>query len=254
MLTHERKAYLLRHLANDGRIVAKSISPILGVSHDTIRRDLRELAKEGLLRRVHGGAVPIAKASLPYDIREDIASPEKAAIGRHAAHMIEPGQVVFLDGGTTAVQVAQSLPTDLKATIITHSPIVAIQLVRCPDLEIEIIGGRLYRHSIVACGSVAMEWIDRFRPDLSLIGATGLHPQIGITTNDGEEAQIKRGIITRSGETLILASSEKFGAASAYKLADWADVDGCIVPGNIADTTHDLFGHLDCEFHFAPVR
>ena len=131
MLTRQRKELLLSRLKQDGRIVAKSLSEELGLSEDTIRRDLRELAGEGLLERVHGGALPLA-APLPaspamgnFAQRQQISSDAKPAIGRAAARMITAGQVVFIDGGTTAVQLARHLPADLKCTVVTHRPSIA---------------------------------------------------------------------------------------------------------------------------------
>ena len=105
----------------------------MGVSEDTIRRDLRELAQEGLLQRVHGGALPASPAIADFSGRELLAPDGKIAIGRAAARMVQRGQVVILDGGTTARQVARHLPLDLKATIVTHSPTIALELVNHPD-------------------------------------------------------------------------------------------------------------------------
>jgi DeoR/GlpR family transcriptional regulator of sugar metabolism len=247
MLSHERKAHLLSLLAASGSLIAKDVSRALGLSEDTIRRDLRELAKEGRLKRVHGGAVPIAPANAPFPRRIAIATPEKIEIGRCGATMIEQGQVVFLDGGTTALQLARHLPQGLSATIITHSPNVAMELLNHERLEVEIVGGRLLRHSIVTSGAATVAWLDRYRPDICFIGATGLHPDQGVTTGDSEEAEVKRAIIARSGAALILASSEKFGAVSSFEIAKWADIDGLIVSKEAESRASALFGHLGCE-------
>src|SRR5579859_5323127 len=130
MLTSQRKEYLLDLLRKTGQIVAKSVSQELGLSEDTIRRDLRDLAAEGRLQRVHGGALPASPAVASLEIREQVSIDGKAAIGRAAAGMIRPGQLVMLDGGTTAIQIARHLPADLAATIVTHSPAVAMELAR----------------------------------------------------------------------------------------------------------------------------
>src|SRR5215470_19734155 len=104
MLTSERKALILQRLRQDGRVIAKAFSQELNLSEDTIRRDLRELAGAGLLQRVHGGALPSSPAMADFATRRSVATSGKRAIGRAAAGMVQPGQVVFLDGGTTAVQ------------------------------------------------------------------------------------------------------------------------------------------------------
>ncbi|WP_424974995.1 DeoR/GlpR family DNA-binding transcription regulator [Dinoroseobacter sp. S124A] len=251
MLSHERKTHLLSLLASQGRLVARDVSRDLGVSEDTIRRDLRELAKEGRLKRVHGGAVPVAPANAPFPRRIGLATPEKIEIGRHAAAMVEPGHVVFIDGGTTALQLARHLPHALNATVITHSPNVVMELLNHTHLEVEIVGGRLLRHSIVTSGAATIEWLDRYRPDLCFIGATGLHPDEGITTGDSEDAAVKRAVIARSGAAVILGSSEKFGTVAACEIARWAEIDGLVVSGEAAPRATELFGHLGCEIHMS---
>jgi len=234
MLTQERKAHIQAVLRRDGRVVAKALSRALGLSEDTIRRDLRELASEGLLQRVHGGALPSSPAMASFARRLDIATAEKVALGRAAAHMVRPGQVVFLDGGTTAIQVARHLPPDLIAAIVTHSPSIAVELATHAGVTLELIGGRLFKHSIVTIGEMAIEGIERVHPDLYFMGVTGVHPQLGLTTGDAEEAAVKRAISRHAAETIVLASREKLGAASPYQVVPLAGVGALIVGADIA--------------------
>jgi len=222
MLTHQRKQYLLDLLQSEGQIIAKAVSDSLGLSEDTIRRDLRELAKEGLLERVHGGALPLLKRSpalAPFAGREQISTDTKIAIGRAAAAMIQAGQVVFIDGGTTAVQLARQLPHDLSATVVTHSPSIAVELVEHPHIEVLMLGGRLYKHSIVGVGAATVEAISRIRADLYFMGVASLHPLAGITTGDYEEACVKRALSNAAARTVVLASPEKLDTASAFQIA-----------------------------------
>ena len=253
MLTQERKAHILSILEKTGSVIAKDVSRDLQLSEDTIRRDLRELAQLGHLKRVHGGAVPVSPAIVPFAGRVAIASPEKTAIGHYAAQMIESGQVVFLDGGTTALQLARQIPKSLQATIVTHSPNVAMELINHDKIDVEIIGGRLLRHSVVTCGAATLTWLDRYRPDLCFIGATGLHRDKGITTGHSEEAEVKRAVIARSGSAVILASSEKLGAVSSFVLADWPDIDGIIVSKDGYDRAKHLFADINCDIHQASI-
>lgn len=229
MLTSERKALILDVLRRDGRVVAKRLSQDLGLSEDTIRRDLRELAADGRLQRVHGGALPSSPAVANFAGRQALASSTKTAIGRAAARLIQPGQIVFLDGGTTAVQLARHLAPDLRATIVTHSPSVAVELVGHSGVDVELIGGRLFKHSVVATGARAAEAIARVRADLYFMGVTGIHPEAGLTTGDAEEAAIKRLIVGQSAETVVLASSEKLGAASPYVVVPLSSVSTLVV-------------------------
>jgi DeoR/GlpR family transcriptional regulator of sugar metabolism len=228
MLTTQRKAHILAVLKRDGQVVAKALSRDLALSEDTIRRDLRELASEGLLQRVHGGALPASPAVVDFAGRQRIASEPKAAIGKAAAGMVRTGQLVFLDGGTTAVQMARHLPLDLRATVVTHSPSVAVALVDHLEIEVILIGGRLFKHSLVTVGAATMEAIGRVHADAYFMGVTGIHPSKGLSTGDFEEAEIKRALIGAAAETIVLASSEKLNAVSPHVIAPLGSVSGIV--------------------------
>ena len=228
MLTTHRKQQILSLLKRNGQVIAKDVSQSMGVSEDTIRRDLRELAQEGLLQRVHGGALPASPAVADFAGRELLTPDGKVAIGRAAAKMIQPGQVVILDGGTTARQVARHIPLDLKATVVTHSPTIALELVNHPDVEVILIGGRMFKHSVVAVGAAAIEAISQVHADTYFMGVTGIHPKTGLTTGDYEEAAVKRALSHAAAETIVLASSEKLNAASPYAVISLAEISGII--------------------------
>lgn len=247
MLTRQRKELLLRILREEGQIVAKTLSESLGLSEDTIRRDLRELAKEGLLERVHGGALPASPAQASFAARESIATDAKPAIARAAAAMITPGQGVFIDGGTTAVQLARALPKNLQATIITHSPSVAVELEHHAQLDVILIGGRLFKHSMVASGAAALEALEGMRADLFFMGVCSLHPEAGITTGDYDEACMKRAISARSGRTIVLASREKLGTAAPYRIAPLESIDAVIVNDGVDDALASRFREAGIE-------
>jgi DeoR/GlpR family transcriptional regulator of sugar metabolism len=232
MLTTQRKKHLLDLLNKNGQLVAKTLSEQLGLSEDTIRRDLREMAKEGLLQRVHGGAMPVLPVSpalAGFAEREHISSDAKLAIGRAAAALIEPGQVVFIDGGTTSASLVRHLPKDLKATVVTHSPSTAIELINHPYIDVVMIGGRLFKHSIVAVGAAAIEAIGRIRADLYFMGVCSLHPETGVSTGDFEEACVKRAMSAAATQTIVLVSPEKLGTAAPFQIVGLAQVDRIIV-------------------------
>lgn len=220
MLTSQRKKLILEKLAREGQVLAKQLSEMFGLSEDTIRRDLRELDSEGLLQRVHGGALPVSPAIAPFAERNQQESGAKRAIARAAAAMILPGQVAIVDGGTTSAELVKQLPLSLQATIVTHSPSVAVGLVDHPQIEVILIGGRLYKHSIVTVGAAAVEAMSHIRADLYFMGVTGVHPSAGLSTGDLEEAYIKRALAARAAETVVLASAAKLNAASQYAIGD----------------------------------
>jgi DeoR/GlpR family transcriptional regulator of sugar metabolism len=219
MLTEERKALLLTHLKKDGRIVAKSFSKKLKLSEDTIRRDLRELAAEGLLTRVHGGALPASPTIANLASRRTMALEEKQRLGRAGARLMTVGSIAFVDGGTTNLEMVKCLPLDLVAKIITHSPGIACALENHANIDVILIGGKLFRHSMVATGAATFRTIQTLNADMFFLGLTGLHPDMGLTTGDFEEAELKQAIMARAAETIVLATSEKLGAVSAHKIA-----------------------------------
>jgi len=237
MLTSHRKNLILERLQRDGQFIAKEFSRELGLSEDTIRRDLRELAGDGRLQRVHGGALPASPAVADFAVRQRLGSEGKAAIGRAAAALVQPGQVIILDGGTTAVQVARHLAQNLRATVVTHSPSVAVALVAHSQVEVVLLGGRLFKHSIVAVGAAVIEAAAQVRADIFFMGVTGIHPEAGLSTGDLEEAHVKRALSRRAAETIVLASSEKLHAASAYVIVPLSEVSGMVVE---ADAPEEL--------------
>ncbi|WP_077035583.1 DeoR/GlpR family DNA-binding transcription regulator [Pelomonas sp. KK5] len=247
MLTAQRKQWLLARLAADGRLVAKDLAAELATSEDTIRRDLRELAAAGRLQRVHGGALPASAAMGDLRVREQVSVEDKVALGRAGAALVEEGQVVLLDGGTTALQVARHLRPGLRATIVTHSPTVAIEAAAHPQLEILMLGGRLFRHSMVNVGAAVIDAASRLRADLYFMGVTGVHPEAGLTTGDAEEAAVKRALHERAAETVVLASREKLLAASPFLVVPLAAASRVIVPADTPARTCRLLKASRCD-------
>ena len=241
MLAAQRQELLLERLTSQGRIVAKDVAAELGLSEDSIRRDLREMAAAGLCQRVYGGALPISPAIADLKTCTNVQPDSKGRVAARAAALITPGSTAILDGGTTALAVARALPSDLAATVVTHSPIVAAALVDHPTVEIHLIGGRIFKHSGVACGAAAVEAAAGVNADLFLMGVTGVHATAGLTTGDADEAAMKRALSRRSADTYVLASAEKIGAASRFAVLRLADVAGIVTDVDADDPAlHDV--------------
>ena len=228
MLAAQRRDFLLNRLQSDGRLVAKDVAAEFGVTEDSVRRDLRELAAAGLCQRVYGGALPVSPAVADYAARGSVSPAAKQRVAAAAAALIRPGSTVLLDGGTTALAVTAALPSDLRATVVTHSPTVAAALVEHPTVEVYVLGGRLFKHSAVTCGAAAAEAAAGVHADLFLLGVTGVHHEAGLTTGDPDEAAMKRTLAGRAAETYVLASHEKIGAASPYTVLPLRAVSGII--------------------------
>jgi DeoR/GlpR family transcriptional regulator of sugar metabolism len=147
--------------------------------------------------------------------------------------LIEPGATVLLDGGTTTLAMVDALPRSFSGTVITHSPTIAAALLH-HDAEVIVLGGRIFKHSAVACGAAAMEAAQNISADLFFLGVTGVHTETGLSTGDADEAAMKRALAARAAETFALASEEKLGAASRFGILP---LDG--VTGIVADLDPD---------------
>lgn len=236
MLAAERRELMLERLARDGRIVAKDLAAELGLSEDSVRRDLRELAAAGLVERVYGGALPASPALADYATRTAIATDSKQRVAARAVGLIPPGGTVLLDGGTTALAVARALPGEFTGTVVTHSPTVAAELVDHPSADVFVLGGRLFKHSAVTLGAAAAEAAAAVSADVFLLGVTGVHPEHGLTTGDPDEAAMKRLLAARAADTYVLASVEKIGAVSRHRVLPLAEVAGVVTDAPAADT------------------
>jgi DeoR/GlpR family transcriptional regulator of sugar metabolism len=243
LLTSERKALILERIRSQGRLVAKAFAEELGLSEDTVRRDLREMAGDGLLTRVHGGALPIQPDLPDFTARRAMASNDKQRLGERAAAMIAPGQTIFLDGGTTNAALARALPRNFSFTVVTHSPTIAGELEHHPTAEVLLIGGRLYKHSMVALGAIASAAIASIRPDMFFLGVTAIHPRHGFSTGDFEEAAIKRQIAAQSHETWVLATLDKLDAASPVTIMPLEAAAGVIIPKAVEPRQIEMLGN-----------
>jgi DeoR/GlpR family transcriptional regulator of sugar metabolism/transposase len=244
MLAAERRDLLLARLGQDGKLVARDLAAELGLSEDSLRRDLRELAAAGLCQRVYGGALPVSPAVGPFASRSEIAPDSKRRVAARAAQLITPGTTVVLDAGTTALEVVAALPPDLDATIITHSATTAAALAGHPTVSVFMLGGQLHKQSVSASGATAAAAASEVRADLALLVLSGIHPTEGITAVDAEVAALRRILISRAADTYILASIEKLGTVCAYKVTGLADVAGIITD---APADHPIVRQLHDE-------
>ncbi|HWF35053.1 MAG TPA: DeoR/GlpR family DNA-binding transcription regulator [Solirubrobacteraceae bacterium] len=233
MLTDERRALILDRLRTQGRVLAADLTAELEVSSDTIRRDLRELHEAGLLRRVHGGALPRHGDAAPFATRQGRAPEAKASIARKAAEIVRDGQVVVLDGGTTTLELARALPDELRASVITTSPPIALALADHPRLEVTVVGGTLRPNALVTVGAAAVEALKVIRADVVFLGVCGLHPEIGVTTDNLEERHVKAAMIDGAAEVVALADHDKLGTAMPVVVAPLSAVTQLVTDADV---------------------
>lgn len=218
MLKEERHRRILEWLTAEGRVIAAELGERLGVSGYTIRRDLDELGEARRLLRVHGGAVARSPVAATYEEREQQGVPGKIATARAAARLLEPGQVVILDGGTTALHLVDALPPGHTGTFITHCPAVATALMRHEGLEVILVGGTLDRRARVAVGARVIETYQRLTADVCFLGVWALNAAQGMSGPYHEEVEVRRVLLGRADRVVGLASREKLGTAAAFSV------------------------------------
>jgi DeoR/GlpR family transcriptional regulator of sugar metabolism len=236
VLTAERRQAILGRLTRDGKVVASELVVALGVSEDTVRRDLRELADQGLVQRVHGGALAPAPSTGSFARRLEIAHEAKAALAEAALPLLQGARVIVLDGGTTTLELARRLSPTHACTVVTNSPPVAVALADHPLADVVLVGGRLHKADQVTVGSTAVQALRAIRADISVLGVCSLHPEIGVTTIDEEESHVKHAIVACAGEVIALATADKLRSASPWVVASLADVDHLVTDGDASLT------------------
>ena len=236
MLTAERRQEILSRLDRDGKVVASELVAALGVSEDTVRRDLRELAAGGLVQRVHGGALPLVVPAASFALRLHVAAEAKAELAEAALPLLESANVIVLDGGTTSLELARRLPAGRVCTILTNSPPVASALAEHPTAEVVLIGGRLLKDPQVAVGPEALAALREVRADACVLGICSLHPELGVTTNDHDEAHVKRAMVEAAAEVIALATADKLRTAAPWVVSPLADVTHLVTDADPAVT------------------
>jgi DeoR/GlpR family transcriptional regulator of sugar metabolism len=222
MLTEERRRAILSRLERDGKVVAADLVDALGVSEDTVRRDLRELAAQGLAQRVHGGALPPpapARLAPSFRARRAIDPAGKALIAAAGVALARPGDVILLGGGTTLLEFARRLPDDLDATVVTTGPDIAAALADHRALEVVQVGGRVHPDARTVVGAEAVAAVREVRADLCVLGVCSLHPQAGLTALHREEAQVERAMLEGAVRVATLTGAEKLGSAGPFPVA-----------------------------------
>ncbi len=227
LLLGERQTLIKTRLAAQGRVIAADLAQELGVSEDTIRRDLREMAAAGLCRRVYGGALP-PTPDTRFSERVGTDDERKEALARAAAALVQPGLCVFLDGGSTNLAIARALPEDKRLTVATNMPAIAAVLIDRPGIEVIQIGGPIDRKTGAAIGAKALRDAEMLRPDLCVLGVCGLHPDVGVTAFGFEDAEFKRFMALRSRAVLAAVTNDKLAMAAPYTVIPIERLDRAI--------------------------
>ncbi|MEW5979762.1 MAG: DeoR/GlpR family DNA-binding transcription regulator [Acidobacteriota bacterium] len=224
LLREERQMHILRMLEREGRVVVTGLCRVLNVSEDTIRRDLRALEERGLARKVHGGALHRLASVVPYEVRKVQDFDVKDRIGRRAAEMVNEGDSVIIDHGSTTLSMAKAL-TVSRLRVVTNSFEIARAVAEKPHYELIILGGRWDNTHQEIVGPMAVQQISQYHLDKVFIGMTALSRREGITDLSEADAVLKRAMI-EAGETVIgLADSSKVGKVAFCRVGDLDSLD-----------------------------
>ncbi len=225
MLKEERLEYILKKLQTDQKVLQTELSTDLQVSEDTVRRDLESLAQSGLLIKVRGGAIPHSPNPYSFKERIHLHQDDKVNMARKALSLVEDGQTIILDGGTSTLSLVKLFPPQLKLTVITNSVPIVMQLVEHPGVDVIFTGGRIHKASQVAGGLDTIQMFRKIRADIGFLGVCSLHPILGVTGMDLEEAEVKSTIVDSSSRIVTLATGDKMGTAEPYKVCGITDID-----------------------------
>lgn len=208
-----RKQNILHYVCSRGFAAPEEMARRLNVAAITVRRDLIWLEKAGLLKRVHGGAVPknVPLAVTRADVRMRIASAEKRAIAVAAAALVQPGERLFLDAGSSCSYLADALPADMELTVITHSLDAVLKLMSKRGIHVISPGGELDERLNAFVGPVTETALAAFHADKAFLGTAGIDLQAGLTENSMVEGRIKALMAGNAKETFLLADGSKFG-------------------------------------------
>lgn len=225
-LDQVRHEMILERLSSDRKIAVATMASDLDVSMETIRRDLKLLEDRGLLRRIHGGAIPVLPQSdRPFQKRSRIAFQEKTAIAALVTPMLKEGMSIFLDTGTTTLAVARELAVVPALTIFTNSIDIGLVVSRQKRHEVRLTGGTVRPDDNALIGYDAIESLRKYHFDLALMGIVGVHLEGGFMDFGDDEAELRRAAARQAGRSIILADHNKFGRLGRLRTFDLGGVD-----------------------------
>jgi DeoR family fructose operon transcriptional repressor len=238
MYAAERRREILARARERGRVEVEALSKGFDVSAETIRRDLNSLREEGMLRRVHGGAIPVERLSLEFPLaqRDQLMTQEKDAIADRALDLVPRSGTILLDAGSTTSRLALRLPESSELSVVTNSPAIGISLAQRDDLTVMLLGGRIRQKTSATVDDWAVEAASQILVDVAFIATNGFSRSRGLTTPDLAEARIKRAMIASARKVVLLADHTKLDSDCFAKFADLADVDLLISDAGLSDT------------------
>ncbi|MBL8594455.1 MAG: DeoR family transcriptional regulator [Kaistia sp. SCN 65-12] len=249
MLTDERHDVIRALLLSDGRVVANELAARFGVSEDTVRRDLRELAKAGYCRRVHGGALAPAPVAMPISARVEKDAGTKTRLAAEAVKLLQPRHTVFIDAGSTNYAIAQAIPRSIELTVVTNAPAIAAALADHELATVIMLGG-IYKGALGSVGGNAtVEAVEAIYADLVFLGSCAIDVTFGVSALDAVEAEVKRAMVMQSRAVAVAATSDKLGLAAPFRVARPASLTHLVVEAGADAALLDDFAAQGTTIH-----
>lgn len=245
----QRQAFIQQILLENGRVICSDLATRLNVSEHTIRRDLHELSKEGICKKVYGGAVVMLPESSDYSTRKSKKTEQKSIIAQKCARLVKSGSCIFIDSGTTNLLMAEALPAELSLTVVTNSPEIAAVLLKKPLYEVIILGGQLQRSTGGSVGATALAQLREIFFDQGFIGGCAMAPESGLTGFDYADCEFKRAAIRQCNETIVALTADKIPAVARYVVASSSEVDVLVVEENISKAYGEAFREHDIRIY-----
>lgn len=227
MYADERHTQIMSLARARGRVDVNALAQRFDITTETVRRDLDRLERRGLLRRVHGGALPIERVGLEPAVaeREIRHRGEKVRIGRAAVAHLPMTGAVLIDAGTTTIELASALPDDRELTVVTNALHIAMQIAHRPNYELWMPGGRVRGRTLAQVDAWALRSLADVRVDVAFVATNGVAVKAGLTTPDFAESEVKRRMIAMAERVVLLADSSKVDQVHLARFGDLADID-----------------------------
>ncbi|PFG44940.1 DeoR family transcriptional regulator [Georgenia soli] len=254
MLAASRRSRILEIVRDQESVQTEELVDVLGVSVETVRRDLEHLERAGSLLRVRGGALKTPATpgtEPPFDARVTLASKEKEQVAKAAARLMESTRTVFIDIGTTAAAVARSIGPEFTGTVVTPSVRIAEMLAGISGATVLLPGGQLRPGDLAISGPTARQFLADIYPDVAFIGTGGVDVDAGLTDFELVEVEIKRVMIANSRRSYALADSSKLGSRAPYRVCDLTELDGVISDRQVSQRLRNAFSDRDINLVIA---
>lgn len=237
MYAEERQQAILQAARADGRVDVAALAEELNVTAETIRRDLTTLERAGVLRRVHGGAIPVERVGFEPALaaRDAVMTEEKERIAKAALTEVPNEGAIILDAGTTTARLAQVLPGDRELTVVVNSPVLASMLGIRANLNVLLIGGRVRGRTLATVDDWALRPLAELYVDVAFMGTNGCSVERGLTTPDPAEAAVKRAMIAAARRSVLLADHTKIGNNYLARFGSLSDLDLLITDSGLKD-------------------